>query len=111
MTNLTVDLTEESSNIWILKLIGGVDKETHHLIWTTYTSADLLQRLVAAKAKKLIIDLTAVDRFDSQGFRLLLNAHKEFSREKIEIVLKNPNPHLRRLFQIMQFDRVFTVEV
>jgi len=111
MTDLVSELTQQSSDIWTLKLTGGVDSETHHLMWTTYSSADLLQQLVAAKAKKLVIDLTAVDRLDSQGLRLLLNAHKEFSREKIEIVLKNPNPHLRRLFQIMQFDRVFTVEV
>jgi anti-anti-sigma factor len=111
MSDLTATLTQQSGDIWTLKLIGGVDSDTHHLMWTTASSADLLQRLVAAKAKKLVIDLSAVDRFDSQGLRLLLIAHKEFSKEKIEIVLKNPNSHLRRLFQIMQFDRVFTVEV
>lgn len=111
MTQLTAELNQDNNNIWVLKLIGGIDTETHHLIWTTYSSADLLKKLIAAKAKKLVIDLTAAERFDSQGLRLLLTAHKEFSKEKVEIVLKNPNPHLKRLFQIMQFDRVFTIEL
>lgn len=110
MTQLKTELIQTSSDTWSLKLIGGIDSETHYLMWSANNSADLLKQLVGAGVKKLVIDLTATDRFDSHGLRLLLNAQKEFSREKVEIVLKNPNAHLKRLFQIMQFDRVFTIK-
>jgi anti-anti-sigma factor len=110
MTQLTTELTQGSDNTWTLKLIGGIDSDTHHFMWAATSSADLLRKLVEAKAQKLWIDLAAAERFDSHGLRLLLNAQKEFSKEKIQIVLKNPNPHLKRLFHIMQFDRVFTIE-
>jgi anti-anti-sigma factor len=110
MTHLKTELTQSDAKTWTLKLIGSIDSETRHLMWSVDSSAALLEKLVAAKAKKLVIDLTLAERFDSHGLRLLLNAQKEFSRESVQIVLKSPNSHLKRLFQIMQFDRVFVVE-
>jgi anti-sigma B factor antagonist len=110
MTQLKTELTQAKADTWILKLVGGIDSDTHHLMWSGSTSADLLKRLLEAGARKLVIDLEAADRIDSHGLRLLLNAHKEFARKKMGIVLRKPNSHLRRLFQIMQFDRVFVVE-
>ena len=110
MSELTVDLSEEDS-VWILKLSGNVDSNTHQFMWFVDSSVALLKKLQEAHAKALQIDLTETNSFDSQGLRLLLNAHKEFSRAKLPIILKNPNVHLSRLFKIMQFDRIFEIEV
>jgi len=109
MTNLIAELAR-GDEAWTLKLIGSVDSGTTHLMWYTDSSASLLKELVQAQAKKLFIDLDRAESIDSHGLRLLLNAHKEFSKENIPIILQNPNPHLKRLFRIMQFDRVFVVE-
>lgn len=109
MSNLIADLSEENDR-WTLKLVGSIDPDTHQLMWATEGSNALLEKLQVAQADCLWIDLTETERFDSQGLRLLLNAHKEFSRAKMPIILKNPNAHLARLFQIMQFDRIFTIE-
>lgn len=100
----------QNGNIWILSLTGSVGPNTHNLIWPTENSASLLQNMMDAGATKLIVDLTNTKRFDSHGLRLLLNAQKEFLTENISIILRNPNSHLNRLFQIMQFDRVFEIE-
>ncbi len=110
MMQLATELIRNDDGTWTLKLIGTVDSDTHRLMWFAEDSAALLKKLVEAKAKKLLIDLTLAERFDSHGLRLLLNAQKEFSQQNIQIVLKSPNSHLKRLFQIMQFDRVFVVE-
>lgn len=110
MDQLTTELTHNEDNSWTLKLTGSVGPTTHALMWSAESSTLLLQKLVEAKSSKLFIDLTAVDRFDSHGLRLLLNAQKEFSAKSVQIVLKNPNSHLSRLFQIMQFDRAFEIE-
>ncbi|MBE7469524.1 MAG: hypothetical protein DPW09_09290 [Anaerolineae bacterium] len=107
---LSTKLTRQN-DVWCLKLNGNVDVATAHLMWSTDNSASLVKEMVQAKVKKLAIDLTGVDFIDSHGLRVLLNAHKDFSHENIQIILQNPNPHLKRLLRIMQFDRVFVIEV
>ncbi len=110
MSQLITELVQNDDDSWTLKLIGSIDSDTRHLMWSVQSSEVLLKKLLESNANKLIIDLTLAERFDSHGLRLLLNAQKEFSRESVQIILKSPNSHLRRLFQIMQFDRVFVVE-
>ena len=109
MAKLKTELIR-NSNAWTLKLIGNLDSDTSHLMWSVESSASLLKELLQAGADKLFIDLFATESVDSHGLRHLLNAHKEFSKEDVEIVLQNPNSHLRRLFRIMQFDRIFVIE-
>ena len=106
--NLTTQLIRDDS-IWIIKLTGSINANTAHLMWSFDSSAILLEELVKVGVQKLQIDLTGVDFIDSQGLRLLLNAQKEFSKENVEISLYNPNLHLKRLFRIMQFDRVLVI--
>lgn len=110
MDELSTELTQNSDDTWRLKIIGSVGPRTNHLMWSVDSSASLLKKLVASNAKKLLIDLTLAERFDSHGLRLLLGAQKEFTKENVQIVLRNPNPHLNRLFQIMRFDRAFVIE-
>jgi anti-sigma B factor antagonist len=109
MNKLSTELTRQS-DVWILKLNGNVDSNSAHLMWFTDNGASLLKELMQAQVKKLLIDLTNLEFIDSHGLRVLLNAHKEFSSENIQVVLQNPNPHLKRLLRIMQFDRVFVIE-
>ena len=109
MDHLSTELTR-NDDAWILKLEGYVDTRTAHLMWSTDSSAALLQAMTQAHVKKLLIDLTDVEFIDSHGLRVLLNTHKDFSHENVQIVLQNPNPHLKRLLRIMQFDRVFAIE-
>lgn len=109
MSKLSTELTRQP-DAWILKLNGHVNSSTAHLMWSTDGSTSLLKEMTRARAKKLLFDLTNVESIDSHGLRILLNAHKDFSTENIQITLQNPNPHLKRLLRIMQFDRVFVVE-
>ena len=110
MDELSTELTQESGDTWRLKIIGSVGPKTYQLMWSVDSSASLLRKLIDENAKKLLIDLTQAERFDSHGLRLLLGAQKEFTKENVLIVLRNPNPHLNRLFQIMRFDQAFTIE-
>lgn len=109
MEQLRSELSQ-SGDTWTLRLIGSVGPRTHNLIWSSENSSALLQSMIKAGATKLIVDLSETERFDSHGLRMLLNAQKEFLAENISIVLRNPNSHLNRLFQIMQFDSVFEIE-
>jgi anti-anti-sigma factor len=109
MDKLSTKLTRHS-NGWTLKLSGNVDANTAHLMWIAESGDPLLKEMTQAQVKRLIIDLTEVEFIDSHGLRNLLNAHRDFSGQNIDIVLRNPNSHLKRLLRIMQFDRVFIIE-
>lgn len=109
MTTLTTELIRNKDD-WTLKLIGSLDLNTSHLMWCVDSSASLLKEMVQAGVKVLQVDLTKTTSVDSHGLRLLLGAQKDFSRQDVKIVLQNPNSHLRRLFRIMQFDRIFVIE-
>ncbi len=98
------------SDIWTLKLTGNIDSSTANTMWAVDNSPSLLKEMAQTQVKKLALDLTDVDFIDSHGLRVLLNAHKDFSNENIQIILQNPNAHLKRLLRIMQFDRVFVIE-
>ena len=106
MVQLMTKLTQDNC-VWTLTLRGNVNARTSYVIHF----ADILKHLVEDQAHLLVIDLTAVEVIDAYGLRLLLAAKKEFSEQDIQIVLQNPNAHLRRLFRIMQFDRVFNVKM
>ena len=109
MNKLSTQLIRHSDD-WTLKLGGNVDSNTAHLMWIAESGDPLLKEMIQAQVKKLVIDLTQVEFIDSHGLRNLLNAHRDFSGQNIDIVLQNPNSHLRRLLRIMQFDRVFIIE-
>jgi anti-anti-sigma factor len=110
-SNLNTEFTCQGDGVCVLKLIGNVESRNHHLMWFFDSSEALLENVIAAGAQKLVIDLTATDRIDSEGLRRLLYAQQDFAKQNVLMVLRNPNPHLRRLLRIMQFDLVFTIEI
>lgn len=106
---LKTELSQEKHQ-WTLSLIGFVNANTAYLMWFADSSQALLKRLVEAKVNSLIIDLSRTEAIDSQGLRLLIDAHMEFAAKNVQITLRQPNTHLSRLFRIMQFDRLFIVD-
>jgi anti-anti-sigma factor len=109
--NLNTEFTTQEDGSCVLKLIGNVESRNHHLMWFFDSSEALLQNVAAVGAQKLVVDLTTADRIDSEGLRRLLYAQQDFAKQNIQVVLRNPNPHLRRLLRIMQFDLVFPIEM
>jgi anti-anti-sigma factor len=104
-----ISALSRENDTWTMNLSGIIDTDSPDSGFSDQ-NAPLLKELVQANAKRLLIDLTATESIDSHGLKLLLNAQKEFARRNVQIVLQNPNPHLRRLFRIMQFDRLFVIE-
>jgi anti-anti-sigma factor len=107
--NLETKLRQDSADTWTLTMMGSVDQENYQFLSTLESNA-ILNQLVEAQAKKLIIDLASTEQFDSLGLQFLLLLHKQLAQKNIQVVLRNPNPHLRRVLHIMQFDRIFSVE-
>ncbi len=109
MSDLKTELFQ-NGEVWTLKLIGHVNAGTAHSMWNVDNNLFLLKKMTESGANTLVIDLGQTKTVDSHGLRLLIDAQKKFSANNVQIILKSPNPHLSRLFRVMQFDRLFAVE-
>lgn len=109
MIVLQAKFVQNSYGFWSLEFMDAIDQRTFQLA-SVKDLKPVLEYLLQLQARKLTIDLTATERLDSQGLRLLLVMQRQFSKEKIQIVLRNPNVRLGRLLRVMQFDRVFEIE-
>ena len=73
-------------------------------------SSDILGITTANQIQRLVIDLIEVPEITSQGLTYLLDIQRVCSPQNLQIVLQNATRYLRRLFRIMQLDRVFLIE-
>lgn len=95
---------------WWLEINGSIPPETFQLAPAIENNL-ILQRMHEIPSDELVIDFSTLNEFDSRGLQLLLMLYKQFSPQNIKIILRNPSPYLRRVLRIMQFDRVFIVEI
>ncbi len=95
---------------WWLEINGTAPPETFQLAPAIENNI-ILQRMIQAASNELIIDFSSLKEFDSRGLQLLLMLYRQFSPQNIQIVVRNPHPYLSRVLRIMQFDRVFKVEM
>lgn len=98
------------NNIWTLKLIGNIDSAMLRLNSAINYNVSLLNQIAQSGDKKLVIDLMATKSIDADGFKVLLKTQKDFAERGIQIVLKNPPPHMKQLLQVMRYDRMFVIE-
>lgn len=64
-------------------------------------SAPLIAEAIsAAPDERLVIDLSGVEFVDSSGLRVLIEAHQQRDGNGRTMVLSNPSPVVRRLFEI-----------
>ena len=96
-----------SKTEWLLNLNGDIDLETYQRLEQGDLDP-LCQEVLQAGAKKITIDLATAKRLDSVGLQLLLLIHKKCTGT--QIILRNPVASVNRVLQILQFDRIFTIE-
>lgn len=59
--------------------------------------------------KSLIIDLSEVDHIDSSGLGAIIGLRKKLISQRVNIQLAGANSHVRRLLNIANFDRLFSI--
>jgi anti-anti-sigma factor len=103
MTRLVTELVCEN-NSWGLRLQGD---DAQPLIVDPMI---VNQQLEEAETQHLVIDLSQAPRVDSTGLKFLLSLYQGCSGQDAQLILRNPNHHLERILQIMQLNRLFTIE-
>ena len=70
-----------------------------------------LAEAIGSGALRLALDLTEMDYISSAGLRVLLKVAKQIQRAKGKVVLFGLRPHVREVFSISAFDRIFSIHV
>ena len=72
----------------------------------------LFQRIgqEAGTVTGLVFDLAEVEMVDSHWLGFFVLALKRAQESNLGVVLRRPRPAVRRLFDLVQFERVFTIE-
>ncbi|SUZ83844.1 uncharacterized protein METZ01_LOCUS36698 [marine metagenome] len=87
----------------VLVLIGELD----------LAGAPRLRQAVVAEAaageRHVVLDLTAVDFIDSTGLGVVVGALRRLRTHDGELSVVCPEPRLRRVFEMCDLDRVFTL--
>ena len=78
-----------------------------------YVAPELQDRIAAAmdaRAKLIVLDLSAVTFIDSMALGVLLGAVDRLQASGGQLRLVVPKPELRRIFEITLLDQVFTLD-
>ena len=70
-----------------------------------------LAEAIGSGPLRLALDLTEMDYISSAGLRVLLKVAKQIQRAKGKVVLFGLRPHVREVFSISAFDRIFSIHV
>lgn len=69
----------------------------------------VLDRVIALRPERLVIDISACRHVDAAGISLLLDAHRRMWRQGGQLTLRSPSSRIRRLLQVSRVDAVFDI--
>jgi anti-sigma B factor antagonist len=69
----------------------------------------VLQEVIAAGHRHVIVDLSSVGHIDSGGVRVLVSGHLTVHKQGGRVSLANPCATVRRVFSTLRLDTVFPV--
>ncbi len=65
---------------------------------------------VSNTVKVIVVDLARVDYLDSSALGMLLVLRDKVGESKAAVSIKNSKPDVRKILEIANFDKLFTVE-
>jgi anti-anti-sigma factor len=70
---------------------------------------EILNNLAQPNVRTLTIDVGGLDFMDSAGLGMLLVAKDEAGKKSKSLVLRNPQGHIKKLFEASKFYSLFTI--
>jgi anti-anti-sigma factor len=87
----------------ILVVRGDVDMATASFLWESVEH-------VLPDSERVIVDLSDVDFLDSSGLSVFVRAHRRLREAGGALVLRSPNPGVRRVLELTGLAQVLTIE-
>ena len=100
-----VDITADGGDL-IVAVRGELDVLTSPFLW------EQMEPSLAGVTGKLVLDFSELGFIDSMGLGVIVRAQSRVRSEEPErqVVIRNPNAHARKVFEITGLDRVLTIE-
>jgi anti-sigma B factor antagonist len=99
---LTIDTVRQADQ-HVVRLSGEVDLRSSPQL------RNVLLDVLAAKPRRLIVDLAQVGYMDSSGVGTLVEIKRLIERGAGQIVLAGLQPRVRSVFEITQLDKFFRI--
>lgn len=102
-----VDISADGGDV-VVSVRGELDVLSAPFLW------EQIEPTLPNVAGKLVLDFTDLAFIDSMGLGVLVRAQSRMRGEESEserkIVIRNPNAHARKVFEITGLDRVLDIE-
>jgi len=100
-----VDISADGGDVTVV-LRGELDVLTAPFLW------EQMEPALPNVTGKLVLDFTELGFIDSMGLGVLVRAQSRMRDEESErrVVIRNPNAHARKVFEITGLDRVLDIE-
>ncbi|MFT5163622.1 MAG: anti-anti-sigma factor [Alteromonadaceae bacterium] len=94
--------SEQKQDVLTITVFGYFDNRLSQAIAELYPLKET--------PKKVVVNLENTDYIDSTGLGLLIGLKKHFKCDKINFRLINCNTTIATFFEVVRFDKLFTIE-
>jgi anti-anti-sigma factor len=101
LVNLQIHTSNVEPDIVVVHLTGNVT-----LLPENQINNPFVNELLEQQARKLILDLTAVEHMDSSGVQLMVQCSSAVQKAGGQLRLAGANERVARLFQITRLDSI-----
>jgi anti-anti-sigma factor len=93
----TLSVTMEASDHQVVIAVQGeIDVATAETLERALNAIDVID------CRTVVVDLSEVSFIDSSGLKALLTGRRDLARRDIGLVVRNPQPQARRLFEVSE---------
>lgn len=103
MPELKIDVEEPQEGVAILTLEGFLDAHTFEQLDET------IQELFDRNVVRLVADLSGVEYISSAGAGVFIGSLASAQEANGNIVLVNPTPNVREVFDLLGLSQIFTI--
>lgn len=89
----------------VIQILGEID---HHN--AVAVRGDIDKRIYESGAKRLVMDLSAVDFMDSSGLGLIMGRYALISRLGGTLTVREPSSAIVKILKLAGFDRMISIE-
>lgn len=100
---MTIWLQETDQDVWTVGVQGRLAQEQ------SMDLEDTLRGLLDKQRNRLIVDLSQASYINSGGLRTLVTAWRLARQQGGNLVLFGLNEHVREIFEMVGFDKVFQI--
>lgn len=86
----------KGTGLFVVSSEGSLDTNTYHIL------EEEVDMILDASPSWMVFDLEKLDYISSMGIRVIAKAKKFFKKREGSVVLLNPQPQIRKVFEVVK---------